>query len=71
MPDAVIVSAVRTAVGRGKKDGSLAGVHPIDLSAIVIHRRGTQATMTSLRWEALEAHARHRVERQERGDEVA
>jgi uncharacterized protein YPO0396 len=40
-------------------------------SAIVIHRRGTQATMTSLRWEALEAHARHRVERHERGDEVA
>jgi acetyl-CoA acyltransferase len=27
---------VRTAVGRGKKDGSLAAVHPIDLSAIVI-----------------------------------
>lgn len=36
MPDAVIVSAVRTAVGRGKKDGSLAGVHPIDLSALVL-----------------------------------
>ena len=39
MQDAVIVSAVRTAVGRGKKDGSLAGVHPIDLSAI--RRRST------------------------------
>ena len=36
MPDAVIVSAVRTAVGRGKADGSLANVHPIDLSALVI-----------------------------------
>lgn len=36
MPDAVIVSAVRTAVGRGKKDGSLAGVTPIDLSALVM-----------------------------------
>jgi acetyl-CoA acyltransferase len=36
MPDAVIVSAVRTAVGRGRKDGSLAGVHPIDLSALVM-----------------------------------
>ena len=36
MPDAFIVSAVRTAVGRGKKDGSLATVHPIDLSALVI-----------------------------------
>ena len=36
MPDAVIVSAVRTAVGRGKADGSLANVHPIDLSSLVI-----------------------------------
>ena len=36
MREAVIVSAVRTAVGRGKADGSLAGVHPIDLSALVI-----------------------------------
>ena len=34
--DAVIVSAVRTAVGRGKKDGSLANVHPVDLSAAVL-----------------------------------
>ncbi len=36
MQDAVIVSAVRSAVGRGKRDGSLAGVHPIDLSALVL-----------------------------------
>jgi acetyl-CoA acyltransferase len=36
MPDAVIVSAVRTAVGRGKADGSLSAVHPVDLSALVI-----------------------------------
>lgn len=36
MQDAVIVSAVRTAVGRGKPDGSLANVHPVDLSAVVI-----------------------------------
>ena len=34
--DAVIISAVRTAVGRGKKDGSLANVHPVDLSAEVL-----------------------------------
>lgn len=40
-------------------------------SAIVIHRRGTQATMTSLSWEALETHARNRIERQERGSEIA
>jgi len=36
MRDAVIVSAVRTAVARGKKDGGLATVHPIDLSAEVL-----------------------------------
>jgi acetyl-CoA acyltransferase len=36
MREAFIVSAVRTAVGRGKQDGSLAQVHPIDLSAAVI-----------------------------------
>lgn len=36
MKEAVIVSAVRSAVGRGKKDGSLASVHPIDLSASVM-----------------------------------
>ena len=36
MPEAVIVSAVRSAVARGKKEGSLAAVHPIDLSAAVM-----------------------------------
>ena len=34
--DVVIVSAARTAVARGKKDGALATVHPIDLSALVM-----------------------------------
>jgi hypothetical protein len=34
MPEAVIVSAVRTAVAKGKSDGALArgGVTPIDIS---------------------------------------
>ncbi len=36
MKDAVIVSAVRTAGARGKKDGGLATVHPVDLSAEVL-----------------------------------
>lgn len=38
MPEAVIVSAARTAVARGKSDGALAraGVLPIDLSALVM-----------------------------------
>ncbi len=36
MNDAVIVSAVRSPVGRGKSDGSLAHVHPVDVSATVM-----------------------------------
>lgn len=40
-------------------------------SAIVVHRKGTRATMTSLSWEALEAHARNRAQRQEHDVEVA
>ncbi len=39
-------------------------------SAIVVHRKGTQATLTSLSWEALDAHARQRVQRKEREIEV-
>jgi acetyl-CoA acyltransferase len=34
--DVVIVSAVRSPVARGRKDGSLASTHPIDLSAAVM-----------------------------------
>jgi acetyl-CoA acyltransferase len=45
MPDAVIVSAVRTAVGRGKADGSLASVHPVDLSALVIQEAVKRAML--------------------------
>ena len=45
MPDAVIVSAVRTAVGRGKADGSLAAVHPIDLSATVLREAVKRANV--------------------------
>ena len=40
-------------------------------SAIVVHRKGKQATLTSLSWEALEAHARHRIGKSGRDDEVA
>jgi acetyl-CoA acyltransferase len=45
--DAVIVSAVRTAVGRGKKDGSLANVHPVDLSAEVLKAAVSRAGIAS------------------------
>jgi len=36
MDDVVIVSAVRSAVGRGKRDGALADVHAVDLSAALM-----------------------------------
>ena len=36
MHEAVIVSAVRSAVGKGKSDGSLAPVYPVDLAATVL-----------------------------------
>jgi acetyl-CoA acyltransferase len=36
MESVFIVSAVRSAVGKGKKDGSLASVHPVELSAQVM-----------------------------------
>ncbi len=49
MTEVVIVSAVRSAVGRGKADGSLAGVHPVDLSSTVmkeaIARAGVDAAI--------------------------
>jgi len=53
--DAVIVSAVRTAVARGKKDGSLANVHPVDLSAEVltaaVNRAGVKpSTIDDVLW---------------------
>ena len=35
MPEAYVIDAVRTAVG--KRNGSLAGVHPIDLGAHAFH----------------------------------
>jgi acetyl-CoA acyltransferase len=43
--EAVIVSAVRTPVGRGKRDGSLANVHPVDLSALVIQEAVKRADL--------------------------
>ncbi|WP_373060611.1 acetyl-CoA C-acyltransferase [Gemmatimonas sp.] len=36
MTEVVIVSAARSAVARGKADGALAGVHPVDLSSTVM-----------------------------------
>ncbi|MFE0019523.1 thiolase family protein [Amycolatopsis sp. NPDC059021] len=36
MTDAVIIDAVRTPIGKGKPNGTLAGVHPVDLHAHAI-----------------------------------
>ena len=46
MPDSnevVIVSAVRTAVAKGKKDGALAATHPVELSARVMQEAVARA----------------------------
>jgi acetyl-CoA acyltransferase len=53
--DVVIVSAVRTAVGKGKKDGALSSTHPVELSALVmkeaIDRAGIdKATIDDVTW---------------------
>ncbi len=45
MHEAVIVSAVRTAIGRGKPDGALANVTPIDLSALVMQEAVKRANI--------------------------
>ncbi len=49
MEDVYLVSAVRSAVARGKKDGALSSVHPVDLSAQVmraaISKAGIEAGM--------------------------
>ena len=52
MKEVVIVSAVRSAVGKGKKEGALANVHAVDLSAQLMktaiervgHRSGDRST---------------------------
>jgi acetyl-CoA acyltransferase len=53
--EVVIVSAVRTAVGKGKKDGALATTHPVELSALVMkeamERAGVDvATIDDVAW---------------------
>jgi acetyl-CoA acyltransferase len=53
--EVVIVSAVRSAVGKGKKDGALSTIHPVELSALVmkdaIGRAGIdQATIDDVAW---------------------
>lgn len=49
MNEVVIVSAVRTAVGRGKADGAIASLHPVDVSSAVMNealkRAGVEANM--------------------------
>ncbi|WP_308491972.1 thiolase family protein [Microbacterium terrisoli] len=48
MSHAVIVDVIRTPVGRGKPGGALSGVHPVDLSTVVLRalleRNGLEST---------------------------
>lgn len=53
--EVVIVSAVRSAVGKGKKDGALSSTHPIELSALMmkaaVERAGVdRATIDDVAW---------------------
>ena len=53
--EVVIVSAVRSAVGKGKKDGALSATHPIELSALMmkaaVERAGVdKATIDDVAW---------------------
>jgi acetyl-CoA acyltransferase len=53
--DVVIVSAVRTAVAKGKKDGALSATHPVELSSLVmkaaIERAGIDhSTIDDVAW---------------------
>ena len=53
--DVVVVSAVRTAVAKGKKDGALSSTHPVELSALVmnaaIEKAGIdKATIDDVAW---------------------
>ncbi|MDB4915678.1 MAG: acetyl-CoA acetyltransferase [Gemmatimonadetes bacterium] len=53
--EVVIVSAVRSAVAKGKKDGALAATHPIELSALLmkeaVERAGVDpATIDDIAW---------------------
>jgi acetyl-CoA acyltransferase len=36
LPDAVIIDAVRSPIGKGKQGGALSAVHPVDLYAFVL-----------------------------------
>ncbi|HEX7118463.1 MAG TPA: thiolase family protein [Longimicrobiales bacterium] len=51
MHEAVVVAAVRSAVARGKKDGALANVHPVDLSAAVLRAAVERAGLEPARVE--------------------
>ena len=53
--DVVLVSAVRSAVAKGKKDGALSATHPIELSALLmkeaVSRVGVDAaTIDDVAW---------------------
>src|SRR4051812_18898697 len=45
--DVYIVEAVRTPVGRGRADGALHGLHPVELLSMTLHEVVTRANGTS------------------------
>src|SRR3954467_14346020 len=49
MEDVYLVSAGRRAVGKGKKDGGLASVHPVELSAQVMRAAIAEAGIEASR----------------------
>ena len=72
MTEVVIVSAARSAVARGKADGALAGVHPVDLSSTVmkaaIDRAGIDpAIIEDVQW----IHSTQEIVRLENGSHLS
>lgn len=43
MENVYIIDAVRTPIGRGREDGALHGIHPVDLLAMTLHEVVTRA----------------------------
>ena len=57
MEDVYLVSAVRSAVGRGKKDGGLASVHPVELSAQMMRAAISEEIIPALQMDRAELEA--------------
>ena len=56
--DAFIVEAIRTPIGRGKADGALHGIHPVDLLAQTLNALVAKAGLDPAHAPALGPHPR-------------